>query len=213
MGGMTAQTEKASAPTRSAELFFDPACPWAWMTSRWALEVAKVRDVDVRFHPMSLNILNRDRELPEDYRELIDRTLGPMRVVTAAIAEHGEEIAEPLYTAIGTRIHPGGEKDFDKAVAEALAELDLPASLMDYADRDDYDATLQASHDEALALAADDDRAAELVTALLHRLGYEPVHLGALAAGRDLEPGEALFSGWSTSAELDLRRAEQVRAA
>lgn len=65
----------------------------------------------------------------------------------------------------------------------------------------------------AIALAADDDRAAELVTALLHRLGYEPVHLGALAAGRDLEPGEALFSGWSTSAELDLRRAEQVRAA
>lgn len=65
----------------------------------------------------------------------------------------------------------------------------------------------------AIALAADDDRAAELVTALLHRLGYEPVHLGALAAGRDLEPGEALFSGWFTSAELDLRRAEQVRAA
>ena len=103
------------------DLWFDTACPWAWMTSRWALEVAKVRDVDVRFHPMSLNILNRDRELPEDYRELIDRTLGPMRVVTAAIAEHGEEIAEPIYTAIGTRIHPGGEQDFDKAVAEALA--------------------------------------------------------------------------------------------
>ncbi|MGN7212936.1 FAD/NAD(P)-binding protein [Brachybacterium paraconglomeratum] len=65
----------------------------------------------------------------------------------------------------------------------------------------------------AIALAADDDRAAELVTTLLHRLGYEPVHLGALAAGRDLEPGEALFSGWSTSAELDLRRAQHIRAA
>ena len=65
----------------------------------------------------------------------------------------------------------------------------------------------------AIALAADDDRAAELVGALLHRLGYEPVHLGALAAGRDLEPGEVLFSGWSTSEELGLRRASQVRAA
>lgn len=138
------------------DLWFDTACPWAWMTSRWGLEVAKVRDVDVRFHPMSLNILNRDKDLPEDYRELIDRTLGPMRVVTAAIAEHGEEIAEPLYTAIGTRIHPGGEQDFDKAVAEALAELDLPAELLDYAERDDYDATLQASHDEAMALVGDD---------------------------------------------------------
>ncbi|GAA1618622.1 MULTISPECIES: disulfide bond formation protein DsbA [Brevibacterium] len=138
------------------DLWFDTACPWAWMTSRWGLEVAKVRDVDVRFHPMSLNILNRDKDLPEDYRELIDRTLGPMRVVTAAIAEHGEEIAEPLYTAIGTRIHPGGEQDFDKAVAEALAELDLPAELLDYAERDDYDAALQASHDEAMALVGDD---------------------------------------------------------
>ena len=138
------------------DLWFDTACPWAWMTSRWGLEVAKVRDVDVRFHPMSLNILNRGRELPEDYRELIDRTLGPMRVVTAAIAEHGEEIAEPLYTAIGTRIHPGGEKDFDKAVAEALAELDLPADLIEYAEKDDYDEALQKSHDEAMALVADD---------------------------------------------------------
>ncbi|MCM1012200.1 MULTISPECIES: DsbA family protein [unclassified Brevibacterium] len=138
------------------DLWFDTACPWAWMTSRWGLEVAKVRDVDVRFHPMSLNILNRGKDLPEDYRELIDRTLGPMRVVTAAIAEHGEEIAEPLYTAIGTRIHPGGEQDFDKAVAEALAELDLPAELLDYAERDDYDAALQASHDEAMALVGDD---------------------------------------------------------
>lgn len=138
------------------DLWFDTACPWAWMTSRWGLEVAKVRDIDVKFHVMSLNILNRDKDIPADYRELMDRALAPMRIVTAAIAEHGEQVAEPLYTAIGTRIHPGGEQDFDKAVAEALAEVGLPDDLRKYGDRDDYDAALQESHDEALALVGDD---------------------------------------------------------
>ncbi len=138
------------------DLWFDVACPWAWMTSRWALEVSKVRDVDVEFHVMSLNILNRDRELDADYRALMDRALSPMRVVTAAIDKHGQEIAEPLYTAIGTRIHPGGEKDFDKAVAEALEELGLPAELTEFGDRDDYDRALQASHDEGLSLVGAD---------------------------------------------------------
>ncbi|GAA1544574.1 MULTISPECIES: DsbA family protein [Brevibacterium] len=138
------------------DLWFDTACPWAWMTSRWGLEVAKVRDVDVKFHVMSLNILNRDKDIPADYRKLMDRALAPMRIVTAAIAEHGDQIAEPLYTAIGTRIHPGGEKDFDKAVAEALDEVGLPADLMKYGERDDYDAALQESHDEALALVGDE---------------------------------------------------------
>lgn len=138
------------------DLWFDTACPWAWMTSRWGLEVAKVRDIDVKFHVMSLNILNRDKDIPADYRELMDRALAPMRIVTAAIAEHGEQVAEPLYTAIGTRVHPGGEKDFDKAVSEALAEVGLPDDLMKYGDRDDYDAALQESHDEALALVGDD---------------------------------------------------------
>ena len=138
------------------DLWFDTACPWAWLTSRWGLEVAKVRDIDVKFHAMSLNILNRDKDIPADYRELMNRALAPMRIVTAAIAEHGEEITGPLYTAIGTRIHPGGEEDFDKAVAEALDEVGLPADLMKYGDRDDYDAALQESHDEALALVGDD---------------------------------------------------------
>lgn len=138
------------------DLWFDTACPWAWMTSRWGLEVAKVREIEVKFHPMSLNFLNRDKDIADDYRELMNRALAPMRIVTAAIAEHGDEVAEPLYTAIGTRIHPGGEKDFDKAAAEALNELCLPADLMKYGQTDDFDATLQASHDEALSLVGDD---------------------------------------------------------
>lgn len=138
------------------DLWFDTACPWAWMTSRWGLEVAKVRDVDVKFHVMSLNILNRGKDIDPGYREFIDRTLEPMRVVTGTIAREGEQITEPLYTAIGTRLHPGGEEDLLKAAAEALSELGLPAEYMDFADSDEFDATLQASHDEAIALVGND---------------------------------------------------------
>src|SRR5699024_12576396 len=111
--------------------------------SRWSLEVAKVREVEVKFHPMSLNFLNRDKDISDDYRALMDRALAPMRIVTAAIAEHGDEIAEPLYPAIGNRIHPGGEQDFDTAVSEALPERELPAELMTYGETDDYGAGLR----------------------------------------------------------------------
>ena len=105
-----------------ADFWFDPMCPWAWMTSRWMMEVEKVRPVDVRWHVMSLSVLNEGREeLPEKYRAMMDRGWGPVRVVTAARELHGEEYVKPLYDAMGTQIHPGGNKDFPDVIAKALA--------------------------------------------------------------------------------------------
>lgn len=139
------------------DFWFDPICPWAWMTSRWALEVEKVRDVEVVFHQMSLTVLNEGRdELPEDYRETLARAIEPARVVTAARIEHGEGIVRDLYTALGTRIHPGEEKDWMKASAQALDEVGLPASLLDYATSDVYDDQLRASHQEGISKVGED---------------------------------------------------------
>ncbi|MFJ9887962.1 mycothiol-dependent nitroreductase Rv2466c family protein [Streptomyces sp. NPDC091287] len=135
------------------DFWFDPLCPWAWMTSRWMLEVEKVRDVEVRWHVMSLAVLNEDKldELPEEYRDLLEnKAWGPVRVVVAARQLHGDEVVGPLYTALGTRFHNNDEGLTSETVAAALKDVGLPADLAEYADSDRYDTELRASHKEGI---------------------------------------------------------------
>jgi 2-hydroxychromene-2-carboxylate isomerase len=146
-----------TAETRSsAEFWFDPLCPWAWMTSRWMMEVERVRPVDVTWSVMSLSVLNEGRDLPDTYREMMDRGWGPVRVIIAAAAEHGDKVIKPLYDAMGTRIHLEGERDFSKVIAAALEEVGLPWELAEVADSDVNDAELRASHQRAIDLVGDD---------------------------------------------------------
>ncbi|MDH6578670.1 DsbA family protein [Kitasatospora sp. MAP5-34] len=140
-----------------ADFWFDPLCPWAWMTSRWMLEVEKLRPVDTRWHVMSLAVLNEHNEnLPEQYREAMAKAWGPVRVLIAAAQAHGDKVLGPLYTELGTRFHNQALPNERSTIEAALVAAGLPVELADAADSDAYDEALRASHAEGITLVGQD---------------------------------------------------------
>jgi len=135
------------------QFWFDPVCPWAWITSRWMLEVEQVRPVRTDWRIMSLAYLNlmqhEGKGLSEDYQERMSRAWGPIRVCAAAAEHSGPGVLGPLYTALGTRFHNQHRREDPTVITEALAEAGLPESLAKAATSTEFDEAIKRSHHEA----------------------------------------------------------------
>jgi hypothetical protein len=158
MAGAENSTVVNEQPGRAAvEMWFDPICPWAWMTSRWLMEVETLRDIEVTWSVMSLAVLNEHRhDLDAAYRARMDEAWGPVRVIIASTEQHGSQVIKPLYDAMGTRIHLGRMSDFDEVIRQSLEEVGLPESLAREAHHKKYDAALHRSHKRGIGLVGTD---------------------------------------------------------
>ncbi len=138
-------------PITTAAFWFDPSCPWAWLASRWALNVEQVRPVRFSWHVMSLAVLNQGREVAEPYREQMRRAWGPVRISIAAAARHGDDVLLPLYTALGRRRHLEKAEWDASTFAAALAEVGLDPDLVDAAASEEFDDALRVSHHDGIS--------------------------------------------------------------
>jgi hypothetical protein len=143
--------------TTKVEMWFDTLCPWAWMTSRWLLEVAKVRDITIQWNVMSLYFLNESRShITAEYLDNAKKALGPLRIIVAAEKLYGNPIAGDLYTAFGEEIHHNKMKFSPELNSKVLSRFSFSADLIHCADDLSLDELIMEKHQAGMSKVGED---------------------------------------------------------
>lgn len=214
--GYTGGMQERNGDERArVDVFVDPVCPFAWITSRWLTEVERQRPIDLRFRLMSLAAVNEHRDVDEWYRKFNDHGWGPARVCAALLDSVDAGRFAEFYTALGTRIHvegnPEGDFAYGVVIDQALREVELPAELARAADDSTYDDALRAYNDQAM-----DPVGEELGTPTVHIDGtafFGPV-LTAIPRGEDalrVFDGARALASFPYFAELKRGRSDELQ--
>jgi 2-hydroxychromene-2-carboxylate isomerase len=142
-----------TAEVAAVDFWFDPACPWAWLTSRWIHNVEQVRPIRTTFRLMSLAMLNEDKDLSAD---VLLRLMGPVRVVQAVMEDHGHDAARVLYTELGNRKFVEQRQLTPEVVTEAVVAAGFDARYAEAFSSTEHDDAIRASHDAGLDLVGPD---------------------------------------------------------
>ena len=205
-----ARVRSSERPGFPVDLYIDPVCPYTWLAACWLRMVDEHRQVDLRYHPMSLRMLNEQRTVDEDYRAMLEVSAGPSRIGTAVWLHHGQDAFRAWHTSFGSIIfdhwrYPTAA-EYRTAAARALRANGLPEGLIHAADTDEYDEPLRQSHLEGTVPVGVDGG-----TPVMHLAGaayFGPV-LNAIPStteALDLFDGLALLAGCRDFFELKRTR-------
>lgn len=196
--------------TENVDFWFDPLCPFAWITSRWMLEVEQQREVETTFHVMSLSVLNSGKDVSDDYRAMIEKGWGPVRLAIAIEQQHGQQALREFYTSIGTK-HHNEKQEFSTELYEAvLSEIGLPTDLASSAEDTSLDDAVRASHDDGIGRVGEE--VGTPVVAIGDTAFFGPV-LTSIPKGEDagkVFDGARLLAGYSDFFELKRSRVGEL---
>ena len=145
---IAAAAATAGSTSTAVQFYFDPACPWTWITSRWLVEVAASRDLQITWQQFSLRYHNKDNPGYDRIRDELNSQHPAMRILAATQQHHGNAAVGRLYTALGTMIHHDDDEHLVH-LADAIAAAGLPADLIKEGADDSWDAIIEASTERA----------------------------------------------------------------